>query len=144
MRYTFDEAVKEVLNNVEPTTPPAPEIQSQQLHRWIGEAHMGASGRLRGPGHHIEYTEKDIRRAVAYLRLRALIGAGIGANAQAVRERIREVASWHTEGWVTLFVTGNAMVVDWDQQVSGAVANLATGNPVLVIPCSIQDLDDKL
>lgn len=141
MRYTFTEAVGAVLGNVEPSSPAVQEIQSQQLHRWIGEAHMGASGRLQGPGNAIEYAEKDIRRAVAYLRLRALIGAGIGADAQMIRERVREVASWHTDGWVMILMKDlTPPFVDWTSSTEEAASFIARGYTVLVVPCAIGQL----
>ena len=136
MRYSLDQAIWEVLRNTENHPYDDSSVQSNQLNRWIGQAYMAATGRLQGSGNVIEYTEKDIRRAVAYLRLRALIGAGIGADAQEMRERVRDVASWHTDGWVV--VTNEEPKVTWTDDVEDALATILTGMAVTIVPCALQ------
>jgi hypothetical protein len=74
----------------------------RHLHVWIGERYLADTGRFPHGGALEDYTEKDVRRAVAYGKFQKICGAGIGKEAAIARERIREVASWHTDGWITV------------------------------------------
>lgn len=139
MRFTLEQAIQLSLENAESDMYDDRPVQSSQLHRWIGEAYMGASGRLQGSGIPVEYAEKDIRRAVAYLRLRSLIGAGIGADAQDMRERVREVASWHETGWIV--ATDEEPKVDWTPDAEEALSMIFGGRAVVIIPCTIGQIE---
>ena len=113
------------------------EYVANQVHRWVGEAHMAATGRLNGPGTYVEYTEVDLRRAVAYLRTRALIGAGVGTEAMRLRERIRDVAAENTDGWIV--VSSETRSVSWVPTRSQAAQLLTTGHAVVLIPCRLPE-----
>jgi len=107
------------------------DTQSQVLHRWIGERYMHEIGTQRGSGNPIEYTSKDLRRAIAYLRIVNLIGAGVGREANVMRERVREVASWHTNGWV-MVVDGEVFHTDDTDVIWYSIDH---GHSYLIVPC---------
>ena len=112
------------------------EFQTITLHRWIGERYMYEIGARVGSGNQIQYTDKDIRRAVAYLRLVRLIGAGLGKTAQQMRDRVREVASWHTNGWV-IVTQGDVYHTDDTDHIWYLIDGT---HPYLVIPCAVDIL----
>jgi hypothetical protein len=114
-------------------------LQTITLHRWIGERYMYEIGARIGSGKQIQYTDKDIRRAVAYLRLINLVGAGLGKDAQRMRDRVREVASWHTNGWVVV-TQGEVYYTDDTDHIWLIIDR---GHPYLIIPCYVHLLSSE-
>lgn len=138
--YTFSEVLEIISQSVEFPTP-THQWQSNQLHRWIGEKHMIESGRKPGSGHVIVYNEKDIRRAIAYLRLRAVAGEAIGSHARIISDRVREVAAYHQDGYVftTDTFTDPEDRVFWTETPYTSVQwMLEQGHAFVVIPCSVE------
>lgn len=136
--YTFSEVLDIIEQTVEFPTPIV-QWQSNQLHRWIGERHMVDSGRKPGSGNQIVYNEKDIRRAVAYLRLRSVAGEALGSHARVISDRVREIAAYHTDGVV--FSTDDHTVdsVFWtDAPLVTVDYLLEQGSAFVMIPCAVE------
>jgi hypothetical protein len=114
------------------------------IHRWIGEKHIYETGRNQGSGNRIVYTEKDIRRAIAYLRIQRLIGTVTGKVGSVVTRRLREVASYHREGWAvaTLDIDGESQVFH-QSSMSEMSVMLSWGKSVIVIPCEVSALEQE-
>jgi hypothetical protein len=116
-------------------------IQSQQLHRWIGERHLKNTGRHPGSGNSFEYTEKDIRRAVAYKRLRRLVGAAVGSRGRDVADGVRELVAYHRSGNVLVTHEDIFWIRD-DALIEVVEMYLAAARPVVVVPCSVLGFGD--
>lgn len=110
---------------------------TQVMHRWMGEHYIHEIHKDTGSGYPIEYTEKDIRRAVAYLRTINLIGAGLGREAARMRERVRDIASWHTNGWVVV-TNGTAW---WTDDTDVIWLAIDEGHTFLLVPCYVKLLN---
>ncbi|RKZ95677.1 MAG: hypothetical protein DRQ40_03075 [Gammaproteobacteria bacterium] len=134
MTYTFQEAL-ELIGTEEQIRMKGNE-QSNTLHRWIGERHLADTDRKPGSGFSFAYTEKDIRRAIAYLRLRHLVGGAIGSEARIVADRIREVASWHYDGFAVA-IENNVMWLPTHHDVGDLISE---GYGVVSIPCEVRAL----
>lgn len=136
-RYTFKAALDVIAREldvddhkkfIEHTNP-------RHLHVWIGERHLAETNRLPLSGPLEFYTEKDLRRAIAFGRFQSICGAGIGKEAAAVRERIREVASWHTYGAVLV----TDFYVSWtDRELR--YDSILESKSFAVIPCTVESL----
>ena len=135
--FTFKAALEVISQSVD-LPAPTRAWQSNQLHRWVGERHMAESGRNPGSGSQIEYNEKDIRRAVAYLRLRAVGGETIGSKARVVSDRVREIAAWHPNGYV---FTTDGVVLDevfWSNTPVVTMDHLLReGRAFIALPCTV-------
>lgn len=134
--------LKPALSIIASSVPDIPTITydgstSQVVHRWMGEKYMHEIGAHAGSGNPIEYTGKDIRRAVAYLRVINLIGAGLGREAMRMRERVRDIASWHTNGWV-IVVNGTAW---WTDDTDVIWLAIDEGETFLLVPCYVELLN---
>jgi hypothetical protein len=122
----------------------SPNNISTVVHRWIGEKHMHETGRNVGSGNKIDYTEKDIRRAVAHHRIMQLIGAVTGKVGSTVTRRLREVASYHRDGWAVATVN-----LDGDRQVfhQNSLQEISTmlswGKSIIIIPCEVGVLEPE-
>ena len=133
MNYGIKAALSIIAASVEIPSIGYGDIQSQVLHRWIGERYMHEIGSNTGSGNPMQYTDKDIRRAIAYRRTIALIGAGLGRDASLMRERVREVASWHTRGWV---IVGDGDV-GWTDDTDYIWSVIDSSATFMLIPCSV-------
>lgn len=108
-------------------------VSQSDMKRWIGERHLAETDRL-----DVDlYTEKEVRRAVAFARFQSISGAGIGKHAQQIRDRIRDMASWHTEGWIV--ATGIEDVHHVDDALAIAVMILGP-DPFVVVPCTVSSI----
>jgi hypothetical protein len=119
---------------------------SQVIHRWIGEKHMHETGRNVGSGFHIEYTEKDIRRAIAYLRIQRVIGTVTGKVGSVVTRRLREIASYHRDGYAFAYLENGKETVIVEHSDTGVkIMMLVEGyddTPFIVIPCTVGVFSD--
>ena len=143
LSWDINEAGAIVLHNV-PSQDPYDSEQEMavSLNYWIGNRFMKSTGRNpRDLGH--PYWSFDIRRAVAYLRVSNLIGAGIGACSADIRERIRQAASHESSGWVVAGGTphnDSELIVNWipDKGIFEFTADiLDRGWPFLAVPCHV-------
>lgn len=124
------------------------EIHQTQVNRWIGERHMHDTGRSLGSGGPVEYKEKDIRRAIAYLRLKRVTGATTGKVGSDVARRMRQVASWHTDGYVVAYLENgkDSVVVEHSEHGRDITAFLEGHNdtPFIVIPCTVESFNQNM
>ena len=124
--------------------PPTQNL-SHVLHRWIGEKHMHETGRKVGSGNKIVYTEKDIRRAIAYIRIKRVIGTVTGRVGSMVTRRLREIASYHREGYAVAYLENgkNNVIVEHSEHGRDIISFLEGYNdtPFIVIPCGVSVLD---
>lgn len=125
-----------------------PDIQNRNksgvLHRWIGEKHMHETGRNVGAGVRIDYTEKDIRRAIATIRLQRLVGTVTGKVGTSTTRRIREIASYYRSGWAVAFLDmeGAEAVIE-AADVTEVAQMLTNGAAVIALPCYVAVLDHE-
>ncbi len=84
------------------------------------------------------YNVKDLRRAVAYIRVTALVGFGTGRWAAKLHDRVREMAAWHANGYivVTHVDTVRDPFIDWADSLSVVLIGL-DGAAVLAVPCDV-------
>lgn len=108
---------------------------------WVGHAFLHSTGRDPNDPD-VFYNVKDLRRAVAYLRVVGLLGFGTGKVAAKLHARVREMAAWHATGAILVTKTDKAAaaLIDWvDNENIGTmiVDALTDGASVLAISCEI-------
>jgi hypothetical protein len=120
---------------------------SHVVHRWIGEKHMHETGRNVGSGNQIVYTEKDIRRAIAYLRIQRVIGTVTGKVGSVVTRRLREIASYHRGGYAVAYLENGKsnVIVEWSEHGRDITKFLEgyDDTPFVVIPCFVAVFEKK-
>ncbi len=114
------------------------------VHRWIGERHMHETGRNVGSGNRIEYTEKDIRRAIAFIRTKRVIGTVTGSVGAEVTRGLRQVASYFADGYAVAYVQNATDGLQIDHLHEGGLVDLIGHNVAFVaIPCVVEVLDQR-
>lgn len=114
------------------------------VHRWIGEKHIHETGRSVGSGNRIEYTEKDIRRAIAYVRTKRVIGSVTGSVGAEVTSGLRQVASYFADGYAVAYVLFENDELHIDHLHKEGIVELVGSNVAFVaIPCVVEVLDQR-
>ena len=114
------------------------------IHRWIGERHMHETGRNVGSGNRIEYTEKDIRRAIAFVRTKRVIGTVTGSVGAEVTRGLRQVASYFVDGYAVAYALNSDDGLQIDHLHKVGLMELVGRNVSFVaIPCVVEVLDQR-
>lgn len=120
--------------------------EQRHLHSLIGFRHMALTGRQEtGPlkGHDgvlvpHEYTEIDIRRATAAIRVGKAIGEGSGRTSFRMLDAVQGFASGHYGG----VVIASDDLVRWIEKITWNAVNayLGSGSVFLIVPCYVSVL----
>lgn len=108
---------------------------------WVGHAFLHATDRNPNDPD-ILYNVKDLRRAVAYLRVVGLLGFGTGKVAARLHARVREMAAWHAVGAITVSKDDELEepFIDWTASEfvpDMLLEHLSDGVAFLVVPCEV-------
>ena len=115
--------------------------KADAIATWVGHAFLHATGRNPNADD-LFYNVKDLRRAVAYLRVVGLTGYGTGKTAARLHARVREMAAWHAVGAITVSRRDGVEdpFIDWvasEFVPDMLLGYLAEGSAFLVIPCEV-------
>ena len=111
--------------------------EHHRLQTIIGEDHL--YDKKHGSGYSIEYDDKDVRRAVAHLRINKVLGVSVGAGTSQIRESIKTVAMEHGDG--SVIYDGSRATWIWGPELIDIIQTLLIeGKGFVVVPCSIKSL----
>ena len=110
---------------------------AEDVATYVGRKFLHATGRNPNDPD-VLYNVKDLRRAVAYVRMTGLVGFGTGGWSAKLHDRVREMASWHANGYivVTHVDTVREPFIDWADSLSVVLIGL-DGASVLAVPCDV-------
>ncbi len=122
--------------------------KADAIATWVGHKFLYATGRDPNDPD-VFYNVKDLRRAVAYLRVVGVMGYGIGKTAAHLHDRVRDMAAWHATGAITVIKIDQVPdpFIDWQttevlpDMILGAIAD---GSSILAIPCEVEALGSSL
>ena len=114
--------------------------EHHRLQQIIGEDHLYS--RKRGSGVPIEYTEEDVRRAVAHLRIRETVASASSHQMSYVHEQIKNVAVQHNTG--SVIHDGHSATWKWGSELRDHIQDLLiAGKGFIVIPCRVESLENN-
>lgn len=113
---------------------------AEDIAVWVGHKFLHATGRDPNADD-LFYNVKDLRRAVAYVRVTALVGFGTGKIAAKMHDRVREMAAWHASGYIVVTRVDTVFdpFIDWADSASVPLLDF-TGSSVLVVPCEVDGI----
>ncbi len=133
LSQVFDILMEEELDQV-PEWKEADNGGANTIHRAIGNDFMEA--RRPGSGGNVDYTIKDVRRIVAYLRLTAVTGTAKSTASARMYDAMKNVAMNHDDG-VSYFDGERA---NWAASLEDQdlIDVLQSGQGVIIIPCFLK------
>lgn len=110
---------------------------AEDIALYVGHKFLNATGRDPNDPD-VFYNVKDLRRAVAYVRVTALVGFGTGKWAAKLHDRVREMAAWHANGYIVVTHVDSVRdpFIDWADSLAVVLMALE-GASVLAVPCEV-------
>ncbi len=117
---------------------------TEDVAMWVGHKFLNATDRDPNDPD-VFYNVKDLRRAVAYVRVTSLVGFGTGKAAAKLHNRVREMAAWHASGYIVVTSVDTMFdpTIDWADSLAVVMMGLE-GASVLAIPCDVAGIGSAI